>query len=376
MIQNLKRRLAPYYRNLGGWRTKRRLVVIESDDWGSIRMPSREVYEWCLKSGYPVDQTAFERYDSLLSETDLELLFDALSALTDRRGRHPVINANTIMGNPDFNAIAESGYARYAYEPIRATFARYPQHANCLDLWAEGQRQGVFFPQFHGREHLNVGLFMQALQAGDPVARFAFDNQMPGCIPHGPVRGPNKYVETTRFFSAETKAEVLKSQLEGLAMFEAEFGFRSRTLIPTNYVWSSDFDSAVAEQGVEAFQGARVMKEQSIDGTSRPVKRHLGQRNAAGQTYLVRNATFEPSQSTAPRMEAAERCLQEISAAFRMGKPAIISSHRINFCGFIDESNRDQNLRALNALLTAVVRKWPDVEFVTSVELLDIMNGR
>ena len=31
--------------NMFGWRTKRHLVVIESDDWGTIRMPSREVYE-------------------------------------------------------------------------------------------------------------------------------------------------------------------------------------------------------------------------------------------------------------------------------------------------------------------------------------------
>ena len=41
----------------------------------------------------------------------------------------------------------------------------------------------------------------------------------------------------------------------------------------------------------------------------------------------------------------------------------------------IDEANRDQNLEALRFLLTTVLRKWPDVEFVTSEELLDIVNG-
>ena len=29
--------------NIPGWRTKRKLVVIESDDWGAIRMPSKEI---------------------------------------------------------------------------------------------------------------------------------------------------------------------------------------------------------------------------------------------------------------------------------------------------------------------------------------------
>ncbi|MBK7480400.1 MAG: hypothetical protein IPI69_12245 [Bacteroidales bacterium] len=30
--------------NISGWRTRRKIVVFESDDWGSIRMPSMEVY--------------------------------------------------------------------------------------------------------------------------------------------------------------------------------------------------------------------------------------------------------------------------------------------------------------------------------------------
>jgi len=374
-MDRARRFLAPYYRNWGGWwRTRRKLLVIESDDWGSIRMPSRAVYERCLKAGYPVDQTWFERYDSLLSEDDLELLFGVLTSFRDARDRHPVITANVVVGNPDFDAIEAGGRQRYHFELITETFRRYPKHARCLDLWGEGRRQSIFFPQFHGREHLNVGLFMEALQQGDPVAEFAFEQRMPGCS-QGPVRRPNRFVEATRFRSAEEKETVRQAQVEGLRLFEQLFGFRSRTLIPTNYVWSRDFNRDVAEVGVECFQGAPVMKEQQTDGSSVPVKRLLGERNELGQTYLMRNATFEPSQGWEPRMHSVDRCLHDIRVAFQMHKPAVISSHRINFCGFIDESNRDQNLDALRALLTAVLQKWPDVEFMTSEELLDIVNG-
>ena len=375
LLNRARQVVAPYYRNWGGWRTRRKLLVIESDDWGSIRMPSRAVYERCLKAGYPVDQAWFERYDSLLSEDDLELLFGLLTSFRDSRGRHPVITANVVVGNPDFDAIEANGRHQYHYEAITETFQRYPKHGRCLDLWGEGRRQGIFFPQFHGREHLNVGLFVEALQRGDPVAQFAFEQRMPGCIPKGSQRGPNRFVEATRFRSAEEKEAVRQAQVDGLRLFEQLFGFRSRTLIPTNYVWSQDFNRDVADVGVECFQGARVMKEQKIDGSSVPVNRVLGERNELGQTYLVRNATFEPSQGREPRMHSADRCLHDIRVAFQMHKPAVISSHRINFCGFIDESNRDRNLEALRALLTAVLRKWPDVEFVTSDELLDIVKG-
>ena len=47
----------------------------------------------------------------------------------------------------------------------------------------------------------------------------------------------------------------------------------------------------------------------------------------------------------------------------------------INFCGLMEESDREQNLEALRPLLTVVVHKWPDGEFVASQEVLGIMKG-
>ena len=41
MISSLKRNLL----NFRGWTTKRKIVVIESDDWGSIRMPSKNIFK-------------------------------------------------------------------------------------------------------------------------------------------------------------------------------------------------------------------------------------------------------------------------------------------------------------------------------------------
>jgi hypothetical protein len=371
---SLRDRLAPYRTNIRGWRTRRKIIVIESDDWGSIRMPSRAVYERCLKEGYPVDQTSYERYDSLLSEEDLEALFGLIGGFKDSRGRPPVITANTIMGNPDFEAIASNRAATYQWETLQRTFTRYPRHARCIALWWDAMDQGLLVPQFHGREHLNVALFMEGLRKRDPAARFALENHMAGCIPAGLPARPNLYVETTRFRSEAEKQTVLQAQLEGLDEFERVFGFRSRTLIPTNYTWSSDFNSAVAQAGVEALQGAPVMKEQQVDGSSIPTRRHLGQRNAEGQIKLVRNAFFEPSLRKGSAEDEVNHCLHRIRAAFQMRKPAVISCHRINFCGFIDERNRDINLRALNTLLSAITKRWPDVEFMSSVDLLDVIQ--
>jgi hypothetical protein len=39
--------------------------------------------------------------------------------------------------------------------------------------------------------------------------------------------------------------------------------------------------------------------------------------------------------------------------------------------GFIDEGNRDRNLKTLSVLLAEILKTWPEVEFVTSVDLGD-----
>ena len=64
-----------------------------------------------------------------------------------------------------------------------------------------------------------------------------------------------------------------------------------------------------------------------------------------------------------------------IKLSFLLHKPAIISTHRLNYVGGIDESNRLNNLAALDSLLREITRKWPDVEFMNSVELGDVIRN-
>jgi hypothetical protein len=61
--------------------------------------------------------------------------------------------------------------------------------------------------------------------------------------------------------------------------------------------------------------------------------------------------------------------LESIEIAFQWGKPAIVSSHRINFVGRLDLSQRNKNLDALELLLEKVLKKWPEIQFVDSAQL-------
>lgn len=357
-----------------GWRTQRKIIVIESDDWGSIRMPSRETYEACLTAGYRVDLNFYEKYDSLASEQDLELMFELLASYRDKHNQHPVITANVLATNPSFEKIEKSGFSEYHFEPVTDTFKRYPHHTGVFELWKTGMQDRLFFPQSHGREHLNVSMFMNALRRGDSDALFGFKNRMPGSIPHGVNEG-NRYVEVLNFNDRKDKESKLETLLEGLDLFEELFGYRSKSFAPPNYIWSPDFDNPVSEMGVRYYQGRRIMREPLTDYKYLCHKYKLGEINEFGQRYLVRNAFFEPTLVRSDVKDPVSDCLREISIAFLMRKPAIICSHRINYVGYIDEKNRDVNLRHFKTLLDTIVKKWPEVEFMTSVQLGDLINN-
>jgi hypothetical protein len=103
------------------------------------------------------------------------------------------------------------------------------------------------------------------------------------------------------------------------------------------------------------------------------IKHHiLGEKNKIGQSYLIRNALFEPSENT--NKDWVNSCLKEIDIAFRWHKPAIISSHRVNYIGFIDEKNRSRNIHDLKSLLTRMLEKWPDIEFMSSDKLAQLIR--
>jgi hypothetical protein len=355
-------------KNIPGWRTKRKILVIESDDWGSIRMPSREVYNNCLKNGYRVDKNIFSRYDSLASEEDLTLLFDLLSSYHDKNGQHPIITANCLTCNPDFEKIHAVGYSEYHSETIDQTFKKYPKHSNCLQLWKEAKEKSIFFPQFHGREHLNVSRFMTDLQNNNEAAKFAFDNRMPGIFEKSNVEHGNNYVVSLEFYDERDKIEKEEIISDGLKIFESLFNYRSTSFIATNYVWHEELNKILSENNVEFIQGSQfqLIPKGNFGGFERKFH-YIGQQNRFKQIYLVRNAYFEPS--LRKNYDWISSVLREIDNAFFWNKPAIISSHRLNYVGFIDEKNRDENLKLLKLLISSILKLHPDVEFMTSVQL-------
>ncbi len=364
--------------NVLGFRTDRQIIVIESDDWGSIRMPSRPVYDTLLKENYRVDECPYCKYDSLANADDLSSLFEVLTAFKDKNGRSPIITANTVVANPDFEKIRASGFQNYYYEPFTETLNRYSSHSRVFDLWNEGIVENIFHPQFHAREHLNVNRWMTSLQCDDKLTHKAFDNQMIS-ISSLAATPDNKSAFMDSFnFNKEEEIDFLAQNVkEGLELFNSIFGFSSKSFIGSCYIWDQNLEKVLSENGVSYLQGVVVHKQPIISESASDFKlkyHYLGQENRFKQRYLLRNVFFEPSHN--PNFDWIGDCMNRIETAFRWGKPATISVHRLNFIGHIDSENRQNNLSLFKMLLNRILLVYPNVEFMTSDELGDLISKK
>ena len=360
--------------NMFGWRTNRHLLVIESDDWGTIRMPSREVYEEFMHRGVRVDRDPYCRYDNLATKHDLENLFEVLHSVRDKNGHPAVITANTLSANPVFDKIRESDFTQYYFEPFTQTLKRNPTHVDAFEMWQQGISEHVFRPQSHGREHLYVKKWLRTLQNDDPITRTAFDLGTWGLTAHVDSSIHEYYMGA---FNSNEEADLLEFEKiidDALRMFKDVFGYDSRSFIATTYEWSPKIEPFLVQRGVKYIQGVFQQKiPLDDDQTIRTLYRGFqGTRTKAGLIRLHRNCFFEPS--TKPDYDWVGDCLKRIEIAFKWHKAANISVHRVNFIGSIDSANTDRNLPLFRTLLQEIVRHWPDVEFVSSDQLGEIIE--
>lgn len=359
--------------NLRGWRTRRKLIVIESDDWGAIRMPSRGAWERLLAAGIRVDSSPYDRLDCLESGEDLQILMNVLNTKRDSRGCPAIFTFNTVMGNPDFSAIEADDFTCFHHQHFFESY-RYFHGESLENAWQQAISDGLMLPQFHGKEHINVPLWLSDLKSGQSETRKAFYEQFYGLTTKTSSARQFNYLAS---FWAESDSElnsVFSRLKEGLKIFRETFGFDSRTFIACNYILPEQAEPLLLECGIRLIQGQRGHFVPTGDRPGGRIQRfYTGKETASGPTRSVRNVFFEPFME--PSKDWVVAALKEINQAFVFRKPAIISSHRVNFVSGMSLDHRNRNIKMLDSLLAEVLRRWPDVEFLSSDQLLDEMTA-
>lgn len=368
---DFRTKVAKNYINFRGWKTKRKIVVFESDDWGSIRMSNTESILYLKEKSAPVNNNPFTLYDTLESKIDLQLLFEVLSTVKDKNGNHASITANCVLANPDFDAIKNNNFSNYVYEHISKTYNNYYGSDDVLNFWkSDGILKNLLFPQLHGREHFNCLAWLNAVKQIDSFDNLAFQKScLLGIDASNTQRSQNGYMAAFDYENIEELNSFKSIIKDAQNLFIKTFGFKSKSFVAPCSIRSDKMDKFLVENGVKYHQmGFQQLPKFENYKT---INRFWGDTNNEKQIYWRRNSMFEPYKDENKLW--LNHILNDAKVAFRWGKPLVISSHRINYVGGISSSLRDNTLNQLKIILKKLIEKYPDIEFLNSAQLGDLM---
>ncbi|MBM6499837.1 hypothetical protein [Flavobacterium macrobrachii] len=370
MIKRILHTVFANLKNSFGWKTNRKIIVFSVDDYGNVRLNSKAARANLDKAGMKI-YSRFDALDTLETKQDLEQLFEVLNSVKDKNGRNAVFTPFALPCNINFEKVEENNFQKFEYETLPETYSKLaieqPEaYFGAWEKWQEGIQKGFLKPQFHGREHVNLSIFNDKLKNKDEQIITALKNKSYTSISDDDY--PTKSSFAAFDFWDVSENQNLKSiVIDGLQKFEEVFGYKSNYFTPPVFNIHHSLFPTLKQNGVNFIDLALYRKEHQGFGKYKNSLNYTGKKTNEGLTIMVRNVVFEPTEDRG--IDWIDFTLKQIETAFRWNKPAIISSHRVNFCGHIDEKNREKGLKSLESLLQEIVKKWPDVEFMSADEL-------
>ncbi len=284
------------------------------------------------------------------------------------------MTANFAVANPNF---AEIDYTvgKYVCEPFYDTYDKYYPSNHIIERIKKGIETGCFYPQLHCREHLNVNRWMRDLRAEKKDVVLAFQYKMIGI--GASFAEDNLFGYMDAFNTDCTDCKRLETVIhEAASIFLETFGYRSQTFVASCFVWSEKLEESLRKEGIVGIQSGFWQLVPKGENQAYHLKRRLhfsGERNKNGQIYTLRNCSYEPAYFQDAE-NSAENCYQEVKRSFKKGKPAIINTHRFNYIASISSENAKNNLIGLKKLLTRLKKEFPEIEFISTPELVEIIR--
>lgn len=365
-------------KNILGWKTSRKLIAFAVDDYGNVRLHSKEAREKLNYFGLKV-LSRFDAFDAMETREDLEILYDTLTSVKDINRRPAIFTTFALPCNINFEKILEEKSVNYEYESLDETLDKLESfspndYSGVKYLLRQGIESRIIMPEFHGREHLNIKAFENKLKNEDQDLQINLNNRSFTSIQDSGFIGIGITASFSFYDPKEVNMhfDVIES---GIQYFRKVYGYSPIIFTPPAQEYHVRHESVLQQNGIIAIDKPLYKKMHLGFGKYKSEINCTSYNSRNNLITLVRNCLFEPSELR--NYDWVSKTLSQIETAFRWNKPAIISSHRVNFCGHICKKNRENGISELDKLLKKIVKKWPQVEFVSLRDLaLEILESQ
>jgi len=342
-----------------GFSFSRPLVVLQSDDWGRVGVRDREGHDQLRAAGLRLGEHPYDLY-TLETAEDISELASMLGRHRDSSGRPPCLVMNFCLANLDFSKMREHGFEHVELLNLVNGLPGRWSRPGLFQAYRKGIRQGVLYAAMHGLTHFCPVAVENALAEHGERARLLrllWEAETPYIYWRMPWIG-YEYWNPERphsgFLSYNRQEDLID---KSCAEFAAFFGTKPVSACAPGYRANRDTHRAWSEAGI------RVVQNGSGNGLKAP------HRDEFGLLHLYRAIDFEPAQKEL----ATEKYLEVAANCVARGIPIVISTHAINFHSSLTDFRRP-TLMALDALLSGLESKFPDLLYVNDAELYELIN--
>jgi hypothetical protein len=350
-----------------GKRLPKKYVVFAIDDYGNTRVPAKD----------PILNTnstnRFDLVDTLETRTDLELLFEVLKSVTDQYGNHAVFTPFSLTHNVNVESLLDG---EFAVELLPDTFKKLSNSnpENYSGAWETlnvGMEEGIFAPEFHGREHFSYDMVKKLWDEFPEFRKEVMIKKGLYDIDHWNSKYNGRWNSSFSYFNGADVGSFKNILSEGVQAFRSVYGKSPKAFTPPGQEFPTQLISYCSKLGLKAIDRPFLTVKSWDKKKSYQLNINwLGK--GEEPTRIVRNIVFEPALDG--YLSSISRVISDVGKAFNHKKPVIISSHRANFCGAIDERYRQKGLLNLRLLLNELLKKHPDVCFVSYAVLVELIR--
>ena len=296
----------------------------ESDDWGLCAW-SPDVQGWRALADQPVFRSpSGRRYagSTLESAADVRAMAGCSARSRAATASPPVWQANMILAAPDYSKLQPPAFDVPTLPLLE--FPNTPSRWSRPKLWEQvtvARLSGLWWPELHGLHHVPERAWLAALQRGVPDARRALEHQSLVCAA----------VDASGEYHPSEPAEVRTRDLEtAIALFRRLFG-RLPLDVSTDYRWDEQLERDAERLGVTTLQGKGEQLGHAFPAASPPAAALALAHVHGNRFYLPIRIAFEPQGQPASSRVGVTAAHRAAQAAWSRGRPAMISTHRVNY---------------------------------------------
>ena len=341
-----------------GFVFSRPLVVLQSDDWGRVGVRDREGYELLRSRGLKLGERVYDLY-TLETAEDVSAIAALLALHRDSSGHSPCLVMNFCTANLDFQRMREEKYSAIRFLPLAKGLPGNWSRPGLMDAYRSGIAAGVFYPAMHGTTHFCEPAAERALADNDErrkLLHLLWNAETPYIYWRMPWIG-------YEYWDPETRVGFITEERQRSLIGQASRNFSALFSAPPFSACAPGYRANVDTHHAWAKEGIRVAQNGTGDGLRSP---HL---DDFGILHIYRSIDFEPSQ----RDVEIDKYLEIAKLCFSKGFPFVISAHSINFHSTLKDF-RSPTIAALDELLTALERNFPELLYVNDEEVHEIVT--